>query len=514
MPFERQGRDGTRDIGLATVSDESHLDDPRHNYCACTFFCSRDPMKKIKSNLHLRAVSLCVTSAVAAFSLPASAQTSGFSFNPADVVVSVEGDGSNTGSYTDNQAAPLTLMQFATNGTTSATFAGSQMLPTINSGSNYGISGEYGSSSEGTLQLSGNGQYLTIMGYGINPDVYNANPAAYGPSGNTALGQTYAADVSRVVAVISANGTVNTSTALSNVYDQNNPRSAYTVDGSSFYVSGQGAKGDTTGGVYYAKLGATSATPITGADGGGGASQDTREVQIVNGQLVVSVDTKTGTPSRSMIGTLGAAGSLPTSVANGGNGPTALAGITGTITLNAAQANNVNQASIGTTVNLSPENYYFANATTLYVADSGSPKIGKSAGDGGLQKWTLTNGSWTLDYTISQGLNLVANTAASGSSGLFGLTGEVVNGQVELFATNYTLSDTGQTYLYGLSDLLTATTAQSGESFSTLETAPADSNFKGVSFAPVSPTPLPPSMLLFGTGIVALTFFAKRRKLG
>ena len=471
------------------------------------------PVKNTKRIFQLRTLSICVASVFASLALPAAAQTSPFSFNPGDLVVSVEGNGSNTGTYLDNQAAPLTLLQFATSGTASATFAGSLMLPTSSAGSNSAISGEYGSSSEGTLQLSGNGQYLTIMGYGINPDAYNANPAAYGPAGNTALGQSYVADVTRVVALISASGTVNTSTALTNVFDQNNPRSAYTADGTSFYVSGQGLKGDSTGGVFYAKLGAGTATPITGMDGGGSAAQDTREVQIVNGQLVVSVDTKTGTPTRSMIGTLGSAGALPTSLANAGTGPTALSGINGTITLNAAQANNVNQGSIGTIVNLSPENYYFANATTLYVADSGAPKIGKSAGDGGLQKWTLgTNGTWTLDYTISQGLNLVANNSSSGSSGLFGLTGEVVNGQVELFATNYTLSDTGQTYLYGVTDQLGATAAAAGESFTTLETAPLDSNFKGVSFAPVSPTPLPPGLLLFGSGLVALTLVAKGRK--
>jgi hypothetical protein len=456
-----------------------------------------------------RLSTICVSAAFATIALPAAAQSS-FVFNPGDVVVSIEGDGSNTGSYSDNQAAPLTLMQFATNGTSSATAAGSLMLPIDSSGANYAISGEYGSSSEGTLQLSGNGQYLTIMGYGINPTAYNANPAAYGPSGNTALGQSYVSAVPRVVALISANGTVNTTTALSNVFDQNNPRSAYTVDGSSFYVSGQGAKGDTTGGVWYATLGAHTATAITGLDGGNGSAQDTREVQIYNGTLLTSADTKTGSPTRSMIGSLG--NPAPTSLANGGNGPTALPGINGTITLKAGQTNTVNAGSVNATINLSPENFYFANATTLYVADSGSPKIGKSAGDGGLQKWTLTNGSWNLDYTLSQGLGLVPNTASSGTTGLYGLTGQVVNGQVELFATNYTIGDTDPTYLFGITDQLGATTAPSGESFTTLETAPADSNFKGVAFAPVSPTPLPSSMMLFGSGLLGLTLLLKRRK--
>ena len=100
---------------------------------------------------------------------------------PGNLVVSVEGDGSGTGSYGDNQAAPLTLYQYHPTGTTSATFVNSLMLPQSNSGANFAVSGEYGSSSEGILQLSGNGDYLTIMGYGINANTFNANPGAYGP---------------------------------------------------------------------------------------------------------------------------------------------------------------------------------------------------------------------------------------------------------------------------------------------------------------------------------------------
>ena len=35
-------------------------------------------------------------------------------------------------------------------------------------------------SSEATLQLSGIGQYLTILGYGVNAAAFDANPAQYG----------------------------------------------------------------------------------------------------------------------------------------------------------------------------------------------------------------------------------------------------------------------------------------------------------------------------------------------
>ena len=124
---------------------------------------------------------------------------------------------------------------------------------------------------------------------------------------------------------------------------------------------------------------------------------------------------------------------------------------------------------MGSSVDLSPENYFFANATTLYVADGGQPKAG-TVGDGGLQKWTLntTTGVWTLDYTLSAGLNLVQNTASrhAGTTGLIGLTGVLnANGTVTFFATNSTIGDLDQTYLYTITDTVSATTAAAGESF-------------------------------------------------
>ena len=437
-------------------------------------------------------------------------------FNAGDIVVSVEGAGLTGGTYTDNQEAPLSLFQF----TTAGTFVNSLVLPQTASGANFAVSGEYGSSSEGTLQLSGNGQYLTIGGYGVNAAAFNANPGSFGPDPtNTALGQSgsllgqnYTA-VPRVAVLIDANGNVNSSTAVYGIFNTNNPRSVYTADGTNIYLSGQGASGDNTGGVFYTTVGSTSATSITGNDAGSGAAQDTRDVQIVNGQLYVSTDSKAGATNRSFIGTLGTG--TPTSLTNGGNGPVQLPGTgtaTGKETITTATTNGINSA--GQVINLSPENYYFANSTTLYIADSGDGKqtsATSSFGDGGLQKWSLVNGSWVLDYTLAGGLGLVANTNTDGSSGLYGLTGEVVGGQVELFATNFTLSDLDPTFLYEISDSLAATTNPGGESFTELAAAPADSNFKGVSFAPTSEstTPEPASFALLGIGIAAL--LVKRR---
>ena len=445
-------------------------------------------------------------------------------------MVSVSGNGvpgAQSGSYTDNQASPLTLFQYHPNGTSSASFVNFLTLPQTTSGGNSAISAEYGSSSEGSIHVSGNGQYLTVMGYGVNASDFNSNPGSFGPnSANKALGQSgsslgqgYIA-VPRVVGLIDMNGNVNTTTAIYGVFDQNNPRSVYTADGTKFYISGQGSSPDHTGGVYVTNLGSNSATPITGDDTSSKAfSQDTRDIQIFNNTLFVSVDSKEGSGSnRDFIGTLGTPPA--TGVFNSQNGPTKLPGFgnsggTGKVTLTAGQTNGINQTA--KEINLSPENFFFANATTLYVADSGAPKNdsvtndsnGSTLGDGGLQKWSLVNGNWVLDYTLSDGLNLVANSGSFGTTGLLGLTGVVINGQVYLYATNYTIGDLDPTFLYGITDDLASIAKPAGETFTQLAAAPADSNFKGVALLP---TPEPNSVAILATVFAALLLKAKRKR--
>ncbi len=473
------------------------------------------------------------------------------SFVPGNLVVSVEGCGVHAGTctavpsgtgtgagnssvngYGDNQAAPLTLFQYTPNGTSSVTYVNSVVLPQASSGANLPVSGEYGSSSEATLQLSGNGQYLTLMGYGVNAasfdaaylpgftaDLFGAAPSgALGQSGSL-TGQSYTT-VPRVVALIDPFGNVNSSTALSNIFNTNNPRSIYTTDGvTSAYVSGQGTGCDLTGGVFFTPLGAPNSapTPITGGDADPTSScvssgftgpliaQDTRDVQIYNNTLYISIDSTEGkSNNRSLIGTLGTppVTSLfsPTAPPTGDTGgPNLISGLgntggTGKETI----TTNGNNLNAGKGINLSPENYFFASPSVLYVTDSGSPKQTSATsllGDGGLQKWINTepdgSGTWSLAYTLYQGLNLVANTASNaadttGTTGLYGLTGTVVDGNVYLYATNFTISDLDPTFLYGITDVL-STTTYPGTSFTQLEAAPSDSNFKGVAFAPSLP---------------------------
>lgn len=451
------------------------------------------------------ALSTLVAALVAATS-PAHAATP---FKTGDLVLSVYGNGNQSGTYGDNQAAPIVLRDV----TTSGTFVDQLVLPQasfIGAGGtlNSAISGEYGSSSEGTLQLSADGHLLTIMGYGVNAAAFNG--ATVNPSnayGTQALAQTTSVlggssrAVSRVVAAVNANGVVDTSTALYGFANTNNPRSVTTVNGSSFYVAGQGVKGDATQGVQFVHDGASSGTVIY-------HGTDTRTAMIVNGQLYVSTDSKQGGTASdkgsSNIAVYGAG--LPTAATT----PTMLVGISNSVTLAAGQGNGI---SVTGKVNLSPENFFFANANTLYVADGGQPKRA-GLGDGGLQKWSLVNGAWNLDYTLSAGLDLVANTATSGTSGLIGLTGKDVGGEVELFATNSTIGDEGQTYLFGIEDSLSARSLPNGESFTILDTAAPDTNIRGVAFAPTSAVPEPANVAMFLAGLGAFGFISLRRNRG
>ena len=85
--------------------------------------------------------------------------------------------------------------------------------------------------------------------------------------------------------------------------------------------------------------------------------------------------------------------------------------------------------------------------------------------------------------------------------------------EVELFATNYTIGDTDQTYLYGLTDVLGDLTAQAGESFVELEQAPADATFKGVAFAP-APAPELSTWAMMLLGFVGLGVFGSKARRG
>jgi hypothetical protein len=121
-----------------------------------------------------------------------------------------------------------------------------------------------------------------------------------------------------------------------------------------------------------------------------------------------------------------------------------------------------------------------------------------------LQKWSLVNGSWQMDYVLQDGLDIgvpysVPNYPADlspATGGCRGLTGRVgEEGEVTLYAVTSTLSNSGDqgadpNKLVKVSDRLDAMTSPSGKGqgrfghFVTLRAAKAGEVFRGVAFAP------------------------------
>ena len=168
-----------------------------------------------------------------------------------------------------------------------------------------------------------------------------------------------------------------------------------------------------------------------------------------------------------------------------------------------------------------PFGIWFANASTLYVADEGNGNTGSTVDTfyepaaaqttAGLQKWVLVSGTWQLAYTLTAGLGLglpytvsgypTGNNSGTGGTGfpwapatdgLRNIIG-VVNGDgtATIYAITSTISGNGDqgadpNKLVVITDKLDASgpTPPSGESFATLRTAAFGEVLRGVSFTP------------------------------
>ena len=190
---------------------------------------------------------------------------------------------------------------------------------------------------------------------------------------------------------------------------------------------------------------------------------------------------------------------------------------------------------------------FFANATTLYVADEGSGIYSDIAASqnpstmhlsngeefAGLDKYSLVGGTWQLDYVLNLGLNLGQSYAVSGTTpggdsgtytvestdGLRDLTGKVnPDGTISLYAITSTVStndDQGAdpNKLVAINDTLSDTSASqvTGESFTTLDTAAYGQVLRGVSFTPQA-APEPSTTALLGFALLGGLAFAWKRK--
>jgi hypothetical protein len=290
-------------------------------------------------------------------------------FGAGSLVVVRYGDGS--ASLTSSSAAAFLEERSPVDGSLIQAIA----LPTAASGANGACTVAGSSTAEGFLTLASNNQYLLMGGY-------NTVPA----TGSVA--STAPATVSRVVARIALNGTIDTTTQFSDV--TGNIRSVVSDNGTSNIWATSSSNG-----VRYGTFGAVGTTTQIAS-----SPTNTRVLNIVGGQLYCSASSG----AFNNVFTVGAG--LPTS---SGQTCTTLSGMP-------------------TSTGHSNYDYFFADANTLYVADDGNSTAG-----GGIQKWTNSGGTWSNAYNLG--------------SAVRGLTGKVTGGTTTLWATTgsnlVTVTDTG-----------------------------------------------------------------------
>jgi hypothetical protein len=164
-----------------------------------------------------------------------------------------------------------------------------------------------------------------------------------------------------------------------------------------------------------------------------------------------------------------------------------------------------------------PFGVWFANATTLYVADEGNGtntydpvsmtyKAAASQTTAGLQKWVFNGTTWKQVYVLTAGLGLgvpytvdgypTGTNSATGlpwapaTDGLRNITGRVNGGgTVTIWGVTSTVSGNGDqgadpNKLVAITDKLAATSLPTAESFTTIRTASILEVLRGVSFTP------------------------------
>ena len=291
------------------------------------------------------------------FLLSASAFASGFTSGNLVVVRVANGTGA-----LNNQSTATYLDEYTPGGT----FVQTVSLPTAASGANLALTLTGNGVNEGYLELSGNGQFLTLAGYNIAPGTATPSSAA-------------ASATPRTIGLIKlSNGSVDTTTAI-NSGTSGNIRSAATLDGTAFWASSSGTS------VGYLSYGAPAAAIQLSA-----APSNIRVTRILNNQLYVS--SAATSPPLLGLGTLG----------------------TGVPTTSGQTTTELN----GFPTTTGPSSYdFFVSGNNAWVCDDRT-----SGGNGGLQKWTLSGGIWSLQYTIAQSATIGARGLAVDTSTLSGPT--------------------------------------------------------------------------------------------
>lgn len=341
-------------------------------------------------------------------------------FTSGNVVVYRVGDGS-TGLV--NTGSPVFIDEY----TPSGTLVQSIPLPTTVSGANKRLIASGTAGSEGLISRSGDGNYLLATGYDA-------------PMPTTSLTGTASTAVNRVVARIAGNGTVDTTTALTDAATANNIRGAFSTNGTDIWTTG-GA-----GGVRYTTFGGTTSVQLSTTQA------NIRGVVVIGSQLYVT--SGSGTNTNRGVNAVGT-GTPTTS----GQTITRLTGLTDT---NCPSTYGFFFADLDAGV---------AGVDTLYVADDGA---------GALTKFSLVGATWTANGTVG-----------ADTDDYRGLTGVVNVGVVTLYATRKGGgAAAGGGELVTLSDSSGYNAAFTGTP-TLLATAAANTAFRGVAFAPAAPVSTP-----------------------
>jgi hypothetical protein len=405
----------------------------------------------------------------------------------------------------------------------------------------------FSSKSEGALNLSSDGKYLTFAGYVAKPDtvdVSNSNtPGVIDPT-NPVPGAYY-----RAVASLSANG--KWTFTETNAYSGNNGRAAVEakVNG-KYYIyttgnAGNGSNPQPNGVVLGAgaqiitpsslsesaqkpgqptPVGSFNVTALGDTADKVGKDDNFRGLTLYNNVLYFTKGSgSNGVNTVYFLDTTGKA--CPDGIGiPAANAPLPTTSIASTLTASGLAGNMCVLKGFPTALAKSatdasdyPFGMWFANPTTLYVADEGSGDTAYTNGSytaaaasttAGLQKWVYnkTAGEWQLAYTLQNGLNLgtpytvqgypagtnsVTNLPwAPATDGLRNITGKVnSNGTVTVWAVTSTVSGGGDTgadpnQLVAVTDNLGATALPSTEKFSTVVAPRNGQVVRGVSFTP------------------------------
>ncbi len=330
-----------------------------------------------------------------------------------DVVVCRVGNGVGVPS---SAASSVWLERHASDGTLVQTIA----LPTAVDGSNRRLTLSGTNKGEGALVVSADGKYVTLAGYDAAP-------------GTASISASTSAGVNRIVARVDADGNIDTTTRLDSAFNTASVGGAVSVDGSAFWVSGNGATG--LGGVWYLKHGVTGGLQILANP------NEVRTVNIVSGRLFATTNTATFTSIFS-VGT-----GLPTTA---GQSTNLLYGLPVSQVYGFAFFDR--SRSIG-------------GLDKLYIANDNSVAAG-----GGIQKWTFDGSIWYLTTTFTDGL---------GTAGVRGLAAEAQGANIVLYAT--TTEPTGNRLVRVVDDDSASPAA------TVIATAAANTVYRGVALAWVAP---------------------------